>query len=150
MKRMFLGAVAALALTTAAGAQQSPLPYGNPVTLAQAKLVIQPRRAPHLVVQLAGARQADVAPVTAYLAYLNGGFGSKEYLLTAGAFVALDPRNGQVLALGSAPSFDPSVLATPISKRRYDAIFGEAAGSSADRVTSWRATWGGCVLSGVG
>jgi alpha-glucoside transport system permease protein len=32
---------------------------------------------------------ADVAPVTAYLAYLNGGFGSNEHLLTAGAFVAM-------------------------------------------------------------
>lgn len=40
MKRMFLGAVAALALTTAAGAQQSPLPYGSPVTLAQAKMIV--------------------------------------------------------------------------------------------------------------
>lgn len=40
MKRMFLGAVTAIALTTAAGAQQSPLPYGNPVTLAQAKTIV--------------------------------------------------------------------------------------------------------------
>ncbi|MGD9955716.1 MAG: carbohydrate ABC transporter permease [Candidatus Nanopelagicales bacterium] len=32
---------------------------------------------------------ADVAPITAYLAYLKGGFGSQEYLLTAGAFVAM-------------------------------------------------------------
>ena len=31
----------------------------------------------------------DVAPVTAYLAYLNGGFGSKEYLLASGAFVSI-------------------------------------------------------------
>jgi len=48
---------------------------------------------------------------------------------SAGAFVALDPRNGQVLALGSNPSFDPSVLAKPISKQRLDAIFGPQAGS---------------------
>lgn len=40
MRRMFLGAVAAIVLTTAAGAQQSPLPYGNPVTLAQAKKIV--------------------------------------------------------------------------------------------------------------
>ena len=40
MKRMFLGTVATLALTSAAGAQQSPLPYGNPVTLAQAKTIV--------------------------------------------------------------------------------------------------------------
>ena len=32
---------------------------------------------------------ADTAPVTAYLSGLEGAFGSKEYLLTAGAFVAI-------------------------------------------------------------
>jgi penicillin-binding protein 2 len=44
---------------------------------------------------------------------------------TAGAFVALDPRNGQILAMGSYPTFDPAVLAKPISQRRYDEIFGD-------------------------
>jgi penicillin-binding protein 2 len=48
---------------------------------------------------------------------------------TAGAFVAMDPRNGQVLAMGSAPSYDPSVLSRPITERRYQQLFGEAAGS---------------------
>ena len=48
---------------------------------------------------------------------------------TAGAFVALDPRDGQILAMGSAPTFDPSVLAAPISQERYDALFGESAGA---------------------
>jgi penicillin-binding protein 2 len=48
---------------------------------------------------------------------------------TAGAFVALDPRNGQVLAMGSAPSYDPSVLSRPITEDRYQELFGEAAGS---------------------
>jgi uncharacterized protein GlcG (DUF336 family) len=40
MKRMFLGAVAAIALTAAAAAQQLPLPYGNPITLEQAKTIV--------------------------------------------------------------------------------------------------------------
>ena len=44
---------------------------------------------------------------------------------TAGAFVALDPRNGEVLATGSYPTFRPSVLSKPISQQRYDSIFGE-------------------------
>jgi len=57
------------------------------------------------------------------LARQNGNAG------TAGAFVALDPRNGEVLALGSYPSFDPSVLAHPISQTRYDKLFGNAAGA---------------------
>jgi penicillin-binding protein 2 len=47
----------------------------------------------------------------------------------AGAFVALDPRTGSVLAMGSEPSFDPSILSRPITKRRYDQELGRAAGS---------------------
>ena len=48
---------------------------------------------------------------------------------TAGAFVAMDPRNGRVLAMGSFPTFDPSVLARPITQARYNAIFGPKAGA---------------------
>ncbi len=48
---------------------------------------------------------------------------------TAGGFVALDPRNGEVLATGSYPAFRPSVLSKPISQQRYDSIFGKQAGS---------------------
>jgi len=40
-----------------------------------------------------------------------------------GAFVAMDPRTGDVLAMGSFPTFDPSVLASPISQKRYNEIF---------------------------
>ena len=50
---------------------------------------------------------------------------------TAGAFVALDPRNGRVLAMGSFPTFDPNVLARPITQARYDQIFGPQAGAPA-------------------
>ncbi|MDQ3851106.1 MAG: penicillin-binding transpeptidase domain-containing protein, partial [Actinomycetota bacterium] len=46
-----------------------------------------------------------------------------------GGFVALDPRNGEVLALGSYPSFDPELLAKPITQKRYDAMFGDDAGA---------------------
>jgi penicillin-binding protein 2 len=42
-----------------------------------------------------------------------------------GAFVALDPRNGEVLAMGSAPSYDANLFARPLSQRAYDATFGE-------------------------
>lgn len=43
----------------------------------------------------------------------------------AGAFVALDPRNGEVLAMGSAPSFDPNILTKPITQAQYDAKLGQ-------------------------
>lgn len=42
----------------------------------------------------------------------------------AGAYVAMDPRNGRILAMGSAPSFDPNVFARPITQRSYEAQFG--------------------------
>jgi len=46
-----------------------------------------------------------------------------------GAFVALDPTNGQVLAMGSNPTFNPSVFTHPISQSQYDARFGQNSGS---------------------
>jgi penicillin-binding protein 2 len=48
-----------------------------------------------------------------------------------GAFVAMDPTNGQVLALGSYPSFDPSVLSHPITQAAFERFFGAGAGSPA-------------------
>lgn len=47
----------------------------------------------------------------------------------AGAFVAMDPTDGAILAMGSAPTFDPNVLARPISQERYDELYGEEAGA---------------------
>jgi penicillin-binding protein 2 len=48
---------------------------------------------------------------------------------TAGAFVALDPRDGEVLAMGSDPSYDPAILSRPITQKRLDQLFGPTAGS---------------------
>jgi penicillin-binding protein 2 len=52
------------------------------------------------------------------LAHSNGNPGG------GAAFVALDPRDGQLLAMGSSPTFDPNVFAKPISPRRYKRLFG--------------------------
>jgi penicillin-binding protein 2 len=42
-----------------------------------------------------------------------------------GAFVAMNVKNGQILGLGSAPTYDPAALAKPrISQSAYNAIFG--------------------------
>jgi penicillin-binding protein 2 len=43
-----------------------------------------------------------------------------------GAFVALNPVNGEVYAMGSNPSFDPNVFTHPITKTRYDQLFGSS------------------------
>ncbi len=39
-----------------------------------------------------------------------------------GAFVALNPKDGEVLAMGSAPTFDPSIFTKPITQRQYRAL----------------------------
>jgi len=41
-----------------------------------------------------------------------------------GAFVALDPRNGEVLAMGSAPSYNANLFAGPVTDRQYNQTFG--------------------------
>jgi penicillin-binding protein 2 len=43
----------------------------------------------------------------------------------AGSFVALDPRDGQVLAIGSYPSFDPNKFAKPLTPSEYAALEGK-------------------------
>jgi len=46
----------------------------------------------------------------------------------AGAFTALDPRNGRVLAMGSTPSFDPNKFARPLTNEAYEALVGKSHG----------------------
>jgi penicillin-binding protein 2 len=41
-----------------------------------------------------------------------------------GAFVAMNPANGEIYAMGSDPSFDPNVFTHPITKAKYDQLFG--------------------------
>ena len=41
----------------------------------------------------------------------------------AGAFLALNPDSGEVLAMGSAPTFDPNVFTKPIPQAKFDAQF---------------------------
>jgi penicillin-binding protein 2 len=52
-----------------------------------------------------------------------------QYGARAGAYVAMDPTNGDILALGSYPSFDANILARPISQRTYDSLTSEANGA---------------------
>jgi penicillin-binding protein 2 len=51
---------------------------------------------------------------------------------TAGAFVAMDPRNGQVLAIGSYPSVDPNKFAKPLTNGEYEALTSSSTGNPLD------------------
>ena len=45
-----------------------------------------------------------------------------------GAFVAMDPRNGEVLAMGSYPSFDPNIFAKPLKQSTFNKLNSEENG----------------------
>ena len=47
---------------------------------------------------------------------------------TGGAFVAMNPQNGQVYAMGSSPSYDPSLFTKPLTQSQYDQYFGPSSG----------------------
>ncbi|MDQ2623200.1 MAG: penicillin-binding protein 2 [Actinomycetota bacterium] len=46
-----------------------------------------------------------------------------------GAFVALDVNNGEVLGLGSNPTFDPSIFTRPLSQKDADRLWDEDQGA---------------------
>jgi penicillin-binding protein 2 len=56
----------------------------------------------------------------------------------AGAFTAIDPRNGQILAIGSYPGFNPNKFAKPLTKAEYAALEGSstAGGPLTDRAVN--------------
>jgi penicillin-binding protein 2 len=45
-----------------------------------------------------------------------------------GAFAVMNVQNGEVVALGSQPSFDPNIFTKPISKKKLDALGSEELG----------------------
>jgi penicillin-binding protein 2 len=46
----------------------------------------------------------------------------------AGAFVAMNPDNGQVYAMGSLPTFDPNIFTKPITEQAYQQLNNAASG----------------------
>lgn len=49
----------------------------------------------------------------------------------AGAFTAIDPLTGEILAIGSYPSFDPNKFAKPLTESEYRALEGRTGGEEA-------------------
>ena len=46
----------------------------------------------------------------------------------AGAFVALNPTNGQVYAMGSSPTFNPNIFTKPLTQTQYQSINNASSG----------------------
>jgi penicillin-binding protein 2 len=46
----------------------------------------------------------------------------------AGAFLAMDPTSGQILAMGSAPTFDPNIFTKPVPSAVYQQLNNAASG----------------------
>ena len=47
----------------------------------------------------------------------------------AGAYIAMDPRDGAILAMGSQPGFDAGVFARPFSQQTYEDLTSQAKGA---------------------
>jgi penicillin-binding protein 2 len=77
-----------------------------------------------LTLDLGLQRSADRAMAQAIAAARANGNAS-----TAGAYVAMDPRNGEVFALGSYPSFDANIFAKPVSQGTYEKLIDEERGA---------------------
>jgi len=61
-------------------------------------------------------------------AALAKAIAASSYGAKAGAYVAMDPTDGSILAMGSRPSFDASVFARPFSQSTWKSLTSEATG----------------------
>ncbi len=52
-----------------------------------------------------------------------------------GAFVTMNIDNGQILGLGSAPTFEPAELAKPMTQKQVDALYNDESAPLNDRAT---------------
>ncbi len=50
------------------------------------------------------------------------------YPAMGGAFVAMNPENGQLYAMGSLPTYDANLFTKPVPQSVYDATFGQSSG----------------------
>jgi penicillin-binding protein 2 len=53
---------------------------------------------------------------------LKQAIARSQFGASAGAYVAMDPTNGAILAMGSQPSFDANIFARPFSERTYQGL----------------------------
>ncbi|HEY6889578.1 MAG TPA: penicillin-binding transpeptidase domain-containing protein [Solirubrobacter sp.] len=59
---------------------------------------------------------------------LQKAIAASQYGARAGAYVAMDPRDGSILAMGSQPSFDATVFARPFTEKTWQSLTSKATG----------------------
>lgn len=59
----------------------------------------------------------------------NAGEAALSSIGLPGAFVAMGVKSGEVLGMGSGPTFDPSIFTRPLSQNQADALFDEDQGA---------------------
>ncbi len=59
----------------------------------------------------------------------EAGEASLQSIGLPGAFVAMDVNNGQVLGLGSNPTFDPAIFTRPLTQKQVDDLYDEDLGA---------------------
>ena len=57
-----------------------------------------------------------------------------------GGIVAIEPKTGEILALVSAPSFDPSLLVGRDRSKNYTALYNDSIGNLYTTARYWRST----------
>ena len=62
-------------------------------------------------------------------AALEQAISNSEYQTNAGAWIAMDPRDGAILGMGSKPGFDASVFAKPITQKTYEYLTSDDTGA---------------------
>ncbi|WP_249010001.1 penicillin-binding protein 2 [Conexibacter sp. DBS9H8] len=67
-----------------------------------------------------GLEQVGTRELQAAINNVGGNYG--------GAFVAMNPVNGQIDAMGSLPSYNPSIFNHPLTQQQYDQQFGANSG----------------------
>ncbi len=60
---------------------------------------------------------------------LAAGIAASQWGARAGAYVAMDPTDGSILAMGSQPSFDANDVARPFSEKLWKALTSQATGA---------------------
>jgi penicillin-binding protein 2 len=72
------------------------------------------------------ARPGDAVRLTVDSGLQATGEGALDSFGLPGAFVAMNVNDGEILGMGSAPSFDPSIFTHPITQSQYHALTSRA------------------------